>query len=78
MIDQSIHVRVSDCGTGISADVAENMFAPFFTTKTDGLGLGLNICRTIIESHHGELSFENRVNDISKGAIFSIKLPAQI
>jgi two-component system, LuxR family, sensor histidine kinase DctS len=73
--DQSVCIRISDFGTGINSSIESKIFDPFFTTKVDGLGLGLNICRTIIESHHGELRFENRTDDNSQGAIFSIKLP---
>ena len=65
-------VQVLDSGPGIAPGIAANLFEPFFTTKPDGLGLGLNICRTIIESHKGFLAFENRPGG---GVIFSINLP---
>ena len=68
---ETIYVRVSDRGTGISDVVATHIFEPFFTTKPDGLGLGMNICRTIIEAHRGSLSFENRCGG---GATFIIQL----
>jgi signal transduction histidine kinase len=48
------------------------LFAPFFTTKPEGLGLGLNICRTTVESHRGRLEFENRPEG---GATFTVYLP---
>lgn len=69
--DDSVYVRVADRGVGISDDVAAHIFEPFFTTKPDGLGLGMNICRSIIESHRGRLSFENRPDG---GAVFIIQL----
>lgn len=51
----NVHVIVSDCGVGFSAEVSERIFDAFFTTKTNGLGIGLSISRTIIEAHDGRL-----------------------
>jgi two-component system, LuxR family, sensor histidine kinase DctS len=65
-------LRVTDHGPGIPAEAAAQLFEPFFTTKADGLGLGLNLCRTIVESHRGHLSFEHRPGG---GAIFTVQLP---
>ena len=69
--DETLFVRVADRGPGISNEVASHIFEPFFTTKPDGLGLGMNICRSIIESHRGRLSFENRADN---GAVFIIQM----
>jgi PAS domain S-box-containing protein len=69
--DDVVYVRVLDRGMGISDEVALHIFEPFFTTKPDGLGLGMNICRSIIESHRGRLTFENRAGG---GAFFTIQL----
>ena len=66
-----IYIRVSDNGPGISPEVAANLFEPFFTTKPEGLGLGLNICRTTVEAHRGRLVFENGANG---GAVFTVYL----
>ncbi|MDR2032858.1 MAG: PAS domain S-box protein [Azoarcus sp.] len=66
-------LRVSDRGCGISPDVAAHLFDPFFTTKGKGMGMGLNICRTIAELHHGQLTFES--NPFG-GATFTLALYA--
>jgi two-component system sensor histidine kinase DctS len=65
-------VRVADRGPGIGPEAMAHLFEPFFTSKADGLGLGLNICRTIIEGHGGHLGFENRSEG---GAVFFFTLP---
>ena len=49
-----------DAGPGIPADVAQRLFTPFFTTKPEGMGLGLSLCRTVVEQHGGAMAFENR------------------
>jgi two-component system sensor kinase FixL len=50
-----IEVRVQDSGTGIAPQVMERLFQPFMTTKTQGMGVGLSICRTIVEAHGGKI-----------------------
>ena len=50
---------VIDAGPGIPADVAQRLFTPFFTTKPEGMGLGLSLCRTVVEQHGGAMDFEN-------------------
>lgn len=70
-VDGVVQVQVADRGPGIAPDVAPKLFEPFFTTKADGFGLGLNICRTIIESLRGRLTFGNRPDG---GAIFTLHL----
>jgi PAS domain S-box-containing protein len=65
-------VRVSDTGPGLSDAILDNLFEPFRTTKETGTGLGLPICRTIVEAHGGRLWAENRPES---GAIFSFTLP---
>lgn len=52
-----VHLSVIDRGPGIAPDVAAKLFTPFFTTKTEGMGLGLSLCRTVIEQHGGALDF---------------------
>ena len=66
-----ILVQVQDSGPGIEAELADRIFEPFFTTKAEGIGMGLAISRSIVESHSGQLSL---VSD-SRGAVFQIILP---
>ncbi len=73
--DGDIRVDVIDRGTGISEEVGGNLFNPFFTTKQSGMGMGLAICQTIVNSHGGMLSYANNLNT---GATFSITLPAKV
>jgi signal transduction histidine kinase len=65
-------IRIGDTGSGIAAGDLKCVFNPFFSTKPEGMGMGLSIARTIVEAHHGTISAENR---ISGGALFTIKLP---
>jgi PAS domain S-box-containing protein len=68
----TIVIDVIDEGCGIAEDVKDKIFDAFFTTKNQGMGMGLNICRSIIESHHGSLTVEN---NLQKGCTFRIILP---
>ncbi|SOY70603.1 trifunctional serine/threonine-protein kinase/ATP-binding protein/sensor histidine kinase [Cupriavidus taiwanensis] len=68
----SIVVSVQDQGAGIPDDVLGQVFEPFFTTKADGMGMGLAICRSIIEAHGGRLEVRNRR---SGGSEFMFRLP---
>ena len=53
-----IEVSVADTGSGMAADIAGRLFQPFVTTKPDGMGVGLSICRTIVEAHGGHIRAE--------------------
>lgn len=68
-----VFIRVRDHGPGIAPAVQAQLFEPFFTTKPEGLGLGLNICRTTVEAHRGRLVCENHAEG---GAVFTVYLPA--
>jgi len=63
---------VSDRGSGIPDEKLKEVFEPFFTSKAEGMGMGLSIARTIIEAHHGQISAKNRDHG---GASFRIRLP---
>ena len=65
-------VAVADVGTGIAPELAHQLFSPFFTTKADGMGMGLNICRSLIEYHEGNLTFEQNT---PAGTVFRFTLP---
>ncbi len=65
-------VRVSDTGAGVAPEAEAGLFSPFVSTKTDGMGVGLSICRRIIEAHGGEMSFEPAAGG---GAEFRFTLP---
>jgi len=69
---QWVELAVTDLGSGISPDVAAQLFTPFFTTKTEGMGLGLSLCRTVIEQHGGQLVFDAY---LPRGTVFRFTLP---
>ena len=68
-----VEVSVADTGEGLSPDVIEQLFESFYTTRSEGLGLGLAICRSIIEQHGGHIRAENSPRG---GATFTFTLPA--
>jgi signal transduction histidine kinase len=67
----SADLSVSDAGPGIPAEKLKKVFEPFFSTKSEGMGMGLSIARTIVEAHGGQLSAKNRAGG---GAVFSVML----
>ncbi|MEI8171434.1 MAG: PhnD/SsuA/transferrin family substrate-binding protein [Rhodoferax sp.] len=75
-LDKRVLVQVIDQGCGLTADDLSHLFEPFFTTKPDGLGLGLPICKTIIEAHGGRLWAE--LNPQGPGMRFSFSLPCHV
>jgi signal transduction histidine kinase len=70
---QQVLVSVADCGVGISAENADRLFTAFFTTKSSGMGMGLSICRSIIEAHGGQLW---AIPCEPQGALFQFTIPA--
>ena len=71
-IDRFAELSVSDRGSGIAEDKLKEIFEPLFTSKAEGMGMGLSIARTIIEAHNGMISARNRDHG---GASFRIRLP---
>ncbi len=69
--DETVNILIRDTGPGLSKEVLEQLFTPFFTTKKQGTGLGLSISRKIIEAHGGHIAARN----YEKGAEFIIELP---
>jgi signal transduction histidine kinase len=67
-----LRIRFSDNGPGIPPDDLDRIFEPFYTTKSGGMGMGLSICRRIIQAHGGRLEAKNRV---PQGTEFIILLP---
>ncbi len=70
--NHQIRISISDNGEGISDEKGKNLFQPYFTTKTSGTGLGLAMCKDIIEDSGGKITFESVVE---KGTVFHIDLP---
>jgi signal transduction histidine kinase len=70
----AVQVGVQDSGPGLAPVALERLFDAFYTTKSSGLGLGLSICRSIIEAHGGRLW---ATANSPRGAIFQFTLPAQ-
>jgi signal transduction histidine kinase len=69
---EAVRVAVRDSGPGFSEENLQRLFAPFYTTKPDGMGMGLSICRSIIEGHGGRL-WASRIDP--QGALFQFTIP---
>ena len=70
-----ISITIADNGCGLDSSSADQIFTPFFTSKPDGLGLGLTISRSVVEAHDGQL---RAVNNAAGGATFQLSLPARL
>jgi len=69
-----LEVSIQDCGTGLTPGDLSQLFEPFYTTKPNGMGMGLAISRTIIEAHGGKIRAENNPG---RGAAFIFTLPSR-
>ncbi len=72
-LDEEVVVRIRDSGPGLSDDALARLFEPLFTTKAGGMGLGMPICKAIVEAHGGRLWAESPAGG---GALFGVALPA--
>lgn len=73
-ISNHLHIKIIDNGDGLSDDVIKKLSEPFFTTKSNGTGLGIPVVNAVIRAHHGQLTFENNKD---KGACFSLIIPVK-
>ena len=71
-IGDSVEISFKDSGVGISEENMQKLFTPLFTTKAKGLGLGLTICKQIVEGHHGDIVVKSKAGE---GALFLVRLP---
>jgi signal transduction histidine kinase len=72
--DDAVEISFTDTGVGMSKEVLEKLWTPFFTTKAKGLGLGLPICKRIVEAHDGKITVNSVLN---KGTTFTVTVPVK-
>jgi len=70
--ENMVAVSIRDTGPGLPPEVSKHLFEPFFSTKSEGLGMGLSIVASIVERHHGRIGAENHP---ARGAVFRVLLP---
>jgi signal transduction histidine kinase len=76
-VGRVVEFTVTDSGKGLAPEVLTRLYEAFFSTKAEGMGIGLNLCRSIVESHQGRMQAENLYNgDAIEGCKFSFWLPA--
>jgi signal transduction histidine kinase len=72
-----VEFAITDSGGGVPADMLERIYEAFYSTKAEGMGIGLKLCRSIVESHHGRMKVENLYNGGAiVGCCFSFWIPA--
>ncbi len=77
-IGEVVEFTVTDTGQGLAPEVMQRLFEAFFSTKAEGMGIGLNLCRSIVESHQGRMQAENLYNGVEvTGCRFSFWLPCK-
>ena len=74
LVDGEVEIRVTDSGHGIEEEKRARLFDPFYSTKDEGMGIGLSVCRTIVEAHNGRIWAENVQGG---GAVFVMRLPGK-
>ena len=72
LADRRVEISLSDTGHGLTPEQAQRIFEPFVTSKSDGIGLGLSICKSIVEAHGGEIEAQS---EHDAGATFTVRLP---
>ena len=74
--EDAIEFSVTDSGSGVPIEMIERIYEAFYTTKSEGMGIGLKLCRSIVESHHGRIEVKNiyNGNEVS-GCCFSFWIP---
>jgi signal transduction histidine kinase len=70
--DSTVEISITDTGTGMAEEVMQKLWIPLFTTKKKGMGLGLSICKRIVEAHGGSISVQSILGE---GSTFTVKLP---
>jgi signal transduction histidine kinase len=74
-INDTAEIEIIDHGTGIDPMIRESIFNPFFTTKPDGVGLGLAIVAKIVDEHGGKMTVESEAGE---GSVFRVSMPASL
>jgi C4-dicarboxylate-specific signal transduction histidine kinase len=76
LTDEGIAIRFTDSGAGLGSMAPETLFKPFNTTKPNGMGLGLAMCRSIMMAHSGTISIRDRMD--GQGAVVEVRLPLAV